>query len=319
MLLLLAAAPFDETVIEPPRGASASRAVHEGAAMGRLIRTVLVGMLLVAGLAVTAATATAAPFTGVVRSGDGTPLSGATVAILDETGKGIAASTTTAPDGSYSLECPTCVNEMFAAADGYSTQRGGPDFTLFAIPHTYVGSAGTSKLTFAWNAVPGAAAYRLTLADEPTFKNPKIIVRETGTAHTYQQLLRNHLYYLQVYPVDADSHVIRPDRWLGDSTRPLAGRTGYVNNLHVTDRASNSLAFAWAPLSFSRCCARYEVQLSSSPTFAGYRSKWSAAGDTTLTFTNLTSGKLYYVRVRARNPSNTYTTGWSGTRTTATL
>ena len=250
-----------------------------------------------------------------MRTGDGTPLGGATVAVFDESGKGIAGSTTTAPDGSYTLEdCPSCVGQVIAAAVGYSSDRGGPDYTLFALPGPYVGSASSSMLTFAWHAVPGAVAYQLTFADEHTFSHPKIIFRATKTVHTYKQLVKGHIYYLHVYPIDADSHVIKPDRWLGDDTRPAVGRTGYVNALHLTQRESTTATFTWAPLLFATCCTEYELQLSRSSTFDAVRSKWSLHGNTTLTFSNLDPEAHYYVRARARNASHTVTTPWSGTR-----
>jgi len=289
--------------------------------MSRLIRMVVV-VLLAGGLS-TVATSSASASTlqsGVVTTGDGSPLAGATVAVFDESGKGIAGATTTASDGTYTLEdCPSCVGQVVASAEGYASARGsGPDYTLFALARPYVGWASTTMLTFAWDAVPGAVAYRITFAAEHTFKNPTIISPATKTVHTFKQLLRNHLYYLHVYPIDADSHVIRPDVWLGDDNRPTAGRTGYVNYLHATNRTSTSLTFEWAPFLFANG-TEYEVQLSKSPTFGAFRTKWSLHSNDTLAFGNLAPGTTYYARVRARNHSHTYTTPWSGAKVASTL
>lgn len=291
--------------------------------MSRVIRMVVVGVLTAAGMSVGVSAATASTLaSGVVTTGDGTPLAGAEVYVFDETGKGIAESTTTAADGSYTLaDCPSCLGQIAASADGYYSARGGPNYTLFARTNPRVGLARATALGFTWDTVPGAVAYRLTLAAEPTFSHPKIIARATHTRHYYTSLLKNHVYYLQVYPVDADSHVIHPDVFLGDDKRPVAGRPNYVNDLHGTSRTSTSLTVQWAPFYFATGSAQYEVELSSSSTFAGYRTRWSLHGVLDLTFENLTPRTAYYARIRARNnASGSVTTGgWSGTRLVSTL
>jgi len=268
-------------------------------------------------LLLTPATATTALRTGVVTAGDGTPIAGAEVSIMDETGKGVAESTLTAGDGTYSMDdCASCVGEMIASASGYYMQRGGPDFTLFEIPQVHVARATTSTLTFEWDAVPGAVGYRVTLADDITFKHPKIIFQNPTTTQTYKSLVKGHIYYVLVNPIDADSHVIRGDYL--QPQKPIAGRPGYVNNLHADATTSTSLTLAWAPFVFASCCTEYEVQISSSPAFAAFRSRWVVNGDEAVTFENLASGTAYYARVRARNASHTYTTPWSGTRLVST-
>jgi hypothetical protein len=240
--------------------------------------------------------------------------------VFDETGKGIAESTETGPDGSYTLDdCPSCQGQVVAADIGYYSARGsGPDYTLFEAPKSYVGLASSTTLTFAWNSTPGAVAYRITFAADRTFAHPTIISRTTKTRHTFTQLVKNHIYYVIVNPIDAGSNVHKADIWLGDPLGTVAGRPGYVNNLHATNRTSTSVTLAWAPLLFASG-TEYQVQLSRTSSFSSYRTKWSLHGNTTLSFSNLSPGTTYYARVRARNVSHTYTTPWSGIKTTGTL
>ena len=292
---------------------------QKGANVRQFLRLTAAGALAAASLALllTPAAATIALRTGVVTAGDGTPIAGAEVSIFDETGKSAAETTTTAADGSYSMDdCASCVGEMMVTSPGYYLARGGPDFTLYEVPRAHVARASTNTLTFAWDPIPGAVAYRITFADNVTFGHPKIIVRSTATSHAYKALIKGHVYYALVNPIAADGRVIRGD--FLQPQRPVAGRPGYVNNLHADTSTSTSITLAWAPFVFASCCTEYQVQLSSSKSFATFRSHWAAPGETTLTFANLAPETAYYVRVRARNASHTYMTPWSGARLVST-
>ena len=287
--------------------------------MSRLSRVTIASVAVAASLVVlfTPIATASGVITGVVRAGDGTPIAGAEVWIFDETGKGTAESTTTAADGTYSMEdCASCVGEMAANAPGYYMQRGGPDFTLFEMPNTHISSAGLTTLRVSWAPVPGAVAYRVTFADDRYFTHPKIVFRTQLTTQLYKNLVKGHIYYVKVNPIDADGHLIREDYL--KPQKPTAGRPGYVNDLHSVAKTSASLALAWAPFKFASCCTEYQVQISNSPTFAAYRTRWVLNGDETITFGTLTSHTAYYVRVRARNASHTYTTPWSGIKQTST-
>ncbi len=180
---------------------------------------------------------------------------------------------------------------------------------------TPTGLAGTavdvSAINWAWGAVSGASEYRLYLATSPT------TMVYSGIANSYLETgLSTNTAYGRV--VSAVLSGVESDLSAGVTTYTKAATPGQpaFSNVMFT-----SFTATW-PVNGNPAGTRYEISSSTDSNFSGAVSTPVVFADNFTTnstdFLSLTPGTTYYVRLRAINGDDQFTTAFSVTGSTVT-
>gem|GEM_PF-989756 len=196
---------------------------------------------------------------------------------------------------------------------GVSTNSGTQSLlTLTASPAVFAASGLTSNSFVAnWSGVTGATSYRLDVATTSAFTAGTFILTDvsvTGTSHSVTTLTANTAYYYRVRGINA--------------TGPSANSaTQTVMTLTVAPTASAATGITSTGFTANWVAATgaesYELDVSTSSTFASGVSLYTEIVTTSFSVTGLSGGTTYYYRVRADN-------GWgpstnSGTQSALTI
>ena len=129
----------------------------------------------------------------------------------------------------------------------------------------------------------------------------------SGRWLTSFKLARHTVYYVSVRAVTAAG--------LSAPSPVVSGRTSSVpTGLRCVEQTSTRLTWTWIEF---RDATRYEIRLSSDPTFHTYRSRVTS-GSTPMYFYGLDASRTYYAKVRGLNQDWTAFTGWSAVKSATT-
>lgn len=160
-------------------------------------------------------------------------------------------------------------------------------------------SNGYDRFRVAWDAVPGATTYQVIWSQTSTFG--KVSSRTvTGTTAKIAGLyfLYGTHFWVTVRAQGGTATTARSAIVEVDTFR--------VTGLRAVDETFTAITWAWRPF---EPAAKYQLQLSSVSSFAGYRSVKTTSLQAA--FANLTGDKTYYARVRPLKNDGTPIAGWS--------
>lgn len=169
------------------------------------------------------------------------------------------------------------------------------NFTIVPAKVTGVKFSATSttavKLT--WNAVSGAAVYRIYRYNTSTKKYDTIALVRGATVYSNTGLKAGsqYKYIVRAYGEADDNYIAgSPSDAITAATKPA------TPTLKVASNAKNKATLTWSNVAGE---SGYEVYYSTSKS-SGYKKYGTAkANKTSATLSKLTSGKTYYFRVRA--------------------
>ena len=201
-------------------------------------------------------------------------------------------------------ESPKMLRHCTAAEGGpnqYALEDGdvvtGVDFHFTTRPqHVRVNSTGSGRIQFAWDKIPGATNYRVSLFSSPTLKNP-VLKYPDGNWITLTGLTPGHRYYIGVRGQSMYG--------LTNVSDIVSGRAGVVEGVRALTSAA-ALTVEWLPFTGAK---KYQVEISSGPTFAGFRSVVVTGPQAVVG--GLVGGSTYYARVRPLTTAGTPLAGWS--------
>lgn len=170
----------------------------------------------------------------------------------------------------------------------------------------HVAVTGPGFLQWVWQATPNAAEYRVAVDTSRTMSSPEVRT-VTGRWMTKIHLDRNTVYYVSVRALTASG--------LSAPSPVVAGRTSTVPvGLRSVEQTVTKLTWTWIEF---KDAVRYEIRLSSSPSFAAYRSRVVSSA-VPMYWYGLKPGTTYYAKVRGLNQDWSPFTGWSAVRSAAT-
>lgn len=161
-----------------------------------------------------------------------------------------------------------------------------------------IAETGADRIRWTWDAVPGATSYRVAISRSPLMTSPTFRW-VTGTKATFTGLPAGVAYYAGVRAY-GDSSLTAPSLVVG----ARAGAVGGVDA--VESGAPTSLDWTWSRYLGA---PKYQLQISSLSSFAGYRAVKTTA--LTAGFSGLTAGRTYYARVRPLKVSGMPLGDWS--------
>ena len=177
------------------------------------------------------------------------------------------------------------------SAMDFTTQLAPP---ILVSPNNFATGVPDSG-TFRWNAIAGAALYKLMLSEEQDFSSTIIDDSTlTGTSYNYSGLDKNRTYYWKVSGKSANN----TGEW--SSTWNFATSFDAPLLMYPPNNASNipnSLEFRWGEMSG---VGLYHIRVSTSQNFST-----TVINDSTLTtnsfdYSNLTKNTRYYWQIRAK-------------------
>lgn len=170
-----------------------------------------------------------------------------------------------------------------------------------------------NPITLAWNPVNGATSYRVRLDDSSSFGSPTLDTTVSGTSTVAPNLTAGKKYYWQVYAIDGSGN---KSAWSAKWSLTVAvpppppGPTLFSPD-DGADTPQRPL-FEWEAIAGA---TRYQLQVAAKATFSGVVINKNKLTTTTFEATkDLSRGKTYYWRVRARDASGKWGS-WSETRT----
>jgi endonuclease/exonuclease/phosphatase family metal-dependent hydrolase len=170
--------------------------------------------------------------------------------------------------------------------------------------HVRATSVTPTTMTVRWDAVAGAASYRVARSASSTMSN--ITYSEfTGTTGVLQGLTPKKRYYFRVAVFNAAG--TRVSAWT-PPTIPSAvtAAVPVPRNLAVSGLTSSSATLTWTP---SEGASVYRVSVSTSSDFAN--AVWSRTSAASTTLTGLRSGTTHYFKVRVINADGTVVTAYT--------
>lgn len=157
----------------------------------------------------------------------------------------------------------------------------------------------SDRVVWTWDPVPGATSYRVATDLRATMSSPSFRwVTGTKVTLTSRNFFGLAPAFVGVRALDGTS-----------TTAPSevkAARRGAVGGVRLVETTGTSMTWAWRPYVGAK---KYQIQISSVPSFAGYRTRKVTTLATTIG--NLTAGKTYYVRVRPLKLGGTPIAWWS--------
>lgn len=165
-------------------------------------------------------------------------------------------------------------------------------------------SVTPTTLTARWDAVTGAAAYRVQLSTSSTMSGATYH-RFSGTTGVLTNLTPAKRYYFRVSVLDASGTRVSA---YTPKTYPSAvtAAVPVPQGLTVSDLTASSATLTWTP---SEGASLYRVSVASSPDFAGAVSSRTSTASATVT--GLTSGTTYYFEVRVIGADGTVVTAYT--------
>ncbi len=160
----------------------------------------------------------------------------------------------------------------------------------------------TANPTLIWNAVPGAATYRLQVSLSPAFVgNVFDDSTLTGTSKQITGLVFGASYYWRVNAKITGQTGSYSTAWNFTVVMPPLP-PDLVSPAAAAQNQSTSPTLTWNP---SAGAATYRLQVSASPLFVGNVFDDSTLTGTSRPITGLTIGTTYYWRVNAKNSAGT--------------
>lgn len=190
-----------------------------------------------------------------------------------------------------------CTQEQVVGDDGVF---GNADLYFDSRPTNFAATqGGRDWMRWSWNPLAGATRFRIAISTSPTMSNAKIRYVD-GRFATYRGLTPGKKYYAAVRGQNLTQTTA--------ATAVFPARPGTVSGLRLWNASQSDLVIRSATYEKA---PRYEYQLSSTPTFAGFRSRGTS--EPLVQFFNLRASTTYYARVRATDSQGKPLTGWSGT------
>jgi len=158
---------------------------------------------------------------------------------------------------------------------------------------------GLKQAKISWNKVSGAKGYQIRYGTSKTFKSYKAVnVSASVLNRTFTGLNKDKTYYFKIkaYKTDADGQKIYGQFGVAKSVKP----DGKVTGVTLKTPKKKQLKVSWKKVPGAK---GYQIRYATNKSFKNSKvvavsSKYSAK-----TFSKLTSGKRYYVKVRAYTKS----------------
>ena len=189
-------------------------------------------------------------------------------------------------------------------------------------PARYATNVAATSVTFGWSAVAGADVYRFRLGTDTLITNPLVWDTTCATnSRTVQNLQPGTKYYWRVRAKNTGTQVVSSwsATWSfvtagggsGGGSGGGAATVGVVKLLQPTGGKLLTTNFAGLSWQAVTGALKYHVQVALSPAFTAVVREDSTLSAATLTAQNLTPGRMYYWRVRAKGSG--VWGGWSAT------
>jgi predicted phage tail protein len=160
-----------------------------------------------------------------------------------------------------------------------------------------IGEITASRPSFAWNGVSGAVRYNIQLSTSAAFGSLNLNQQPSGTSYTVgNALTAGRTYYWRVRAINGAGtsspwSEVRSFTVAGGLSAPVLNSP--ADGSSTSDRTPS---FSWGSVSGA---SRYNIQLSTSPTFGSLNLNQTRSGTSYTVGNNLTVGRTYYWRVRA--------------------
>lgn len=193
--------------------------------------------------------------------------------------------------------------KRFLAGDNfvYDMTDGMPVYRPIKVTLSSV-SKGLKQVTVKWKKVSGAKGYQIRYADNKNFNSYKSVSVSSSTlSKTIKSLSTGKNYYFKVraYKLDEDGNRVYGQFSGYKYTKP----NGKVTDVTLKSPKKRNLKISWDKVAGAK---GYQVRYATNKSFNNSKVAYVSSKYSSKTFTKLTSGKLYYVKVRA------YTTNSEG-------
>jgi hypothetical protein len=192
-------------------------------------------------------------------------------------------------------------NGVFSPAKSFTTSIAPPGPVSLILPADGSMSQPIAGLTFKWDSDADASWYRFQLATDSTFssgivKNDSTL---TDTSRIVSGLSQSTRYFWRVQGRNVGGSGTFSPVWSFVTYQPLPGQVELISPAHLATLSADSATFAW--FRSGDQTTRYWFEIGVDSSFTMFTSVDSTVTDTTKVFGPLTSGKVYYWRVRGRN------------------
>ncbi len=180
----------------------------------------------------------------------------------------------------------------------YDMTDGVPVSRPLAVSQKAV-TKGLKQAKISWNKVSGAKGYQIRYGTSKTFKSYKTVnVSASVLSRTFTGLSKDKTYYFKVraYKVDADGQKIYGQFGSSKSVKP----DGKVSSLTLKTPKKKQLKVSWKKVPGA---TGYQICYATNKSFKNSKTVSVSSKYSAKTISKLTSGKRYYVKVRAYTKS----------------
>lgn len=157
-------------------------------------------------------------------------------------------------------------------------------------------TSGLGQVTVKWNKVAGAKGYQIRYSTGKSFSSYKSVTVESNKtfSKTIKNLSRTKTHYFKVraYKLDENGKKV----WGQFSGYRYNKPDGKVKNVALKTPKKKNLKITWNKVAGAK---GYQIRYSTSKTFKKSKAVYVTSKYKTKTLSKLTSGKRYYVKVRA--------------------
>lgn len=158
---------------------------------------------------------------------------------------------------------------------------------------------GLKQAKISWNKVPGVKGYQIRYSTSKTFKSYKTVnVSASALSRTFTGLSKYKTYYFKVraYKTDADGDKIYGQFGSYKSVKP----DGKVTDLTLKTPKKKQLKVSWKKVPGAK---GYQIRYATNKSFQNSKVVYVSSKYSAKILSKLTSGKRYYVKVRAYTKS----------------
>jgi len=158
---------------------------------------------------------------------------------------------------------------------------------------------GLKQTKISWNKVSGVKGYQIRYGTSKSFKSYKTVnVSASVLSRTFTGLSKDKTYYFKIraYKLDADGQKVYGQFGVAKSVKP----DGKVTGVMLKTPKKKQLKVSWKKVPGAK---GYQVRYATNKSFKNSKVVYVSSKYSAKTLTKLTSGKRYYVKVRAYTKS----------------